>query len=136
MTKKQKDELIYNMVSFPSEKIYQIIVSIDQELLKLYSSYHILTLFKIVAYSDIRDKEDQFKSLLSRVEKEIDKLPKNVKIGQKDDEAFRVQFYGISCFLDEARQLSNLKDLPDLYKKFYNLADRLYQLNICPYDYI
>lgn len=139
MTKKQKKLLKYhniNVLFFPSEKIYKIIVTIDQELQKLYSSYHILTLYKTVAYSELRDNEAQFESLLNRVEKEIDKIPKKVEIEHKDDEAFRAKFYGISCFLDEARQFSNLKDIPDLYKKFYNLADRLYQLNIRPYDYI
>lgn len=48
------------MVSFPSKKIYQIIVAIDQELQKLYSSYSILTLFKTVAYSEMTDNEPKF----------------------------------------------------------------------------
>ena len=135
MTKRQK-VLDYNMLLFPSEKIYRIIVTIDQELRKLYSSYHFLTLFKTVAYSELRENEAQFKSLLNRVEKEIDKIPKKVKIEHKDDEAFRTTFYGISCFLDEARKFSVLKNMNALEKKFYNLADRLYQLNIHPYDYI
>ena len=62
MTKKQK-VLDYNMLLFPSEKIYRIITTIDQELRKLYSSYHFLTLFKTVAYSELRENEDQFKIL-------------------------------------------------------------------------
>ena len=105
MTKNQK-VLGYNinMLFFPSKKIYRIITTIDQELRKLYSSYHFLTLFKTVAYSEIRDNEAQFESLLNRVEKEIDKIPKKIKIKHKDDEAFRTTFHGISCFLDEARQ--------------------------------
>ena len=127
--------LEYDVV-FPSEKIYKIIVTIDRKLRKLYSSYYILTLFKTVAYSEIRDNGDQFKSLLNRVEKELDKRSKKVKIEHKDDEAFRVKFYGISCFLDEARQFSNSKNISDLYKKFNQVANRLYQLNICPHDYI
>ena len=137
MTKKQKVlDYNINMLLFPSEKIYRIITIIDQELRKLYSSYNILTLYKTVAYSGIRDNEAQFESLLKRVEKGIDKIPKKVKIEHKDDEAFRVNFYGISCFLDEAREFSELKNMNDLEEKFYNLADRLYQLNIHPYDYI
>lgn len=90
------------MLSFSSEEIYGIIVAIDQELRKLYSSYHVLTLFPTVAYSEIRDNEAQFQSLLNRVEKEINQITKKVKIKHKDDEAFRVKFHGISCFLDEA----------------------------------
>ena len=113
-------------ILFPSEKIYKIIVAIDQELRKLYSSY----------YSEIRDNEHKFKSLLNRVEKEIDKIPKKVKIEHRDDEAFCTFFHGISCFLDEARKFSELKNMNALEKKFYNLANRLYQLNIHPYDYI
>lgn len=138
MTKHQENLLDYNinMLFFPSEKIYRIIVTIDQELRKLYSSYYFLTLFKSVAYSEIRDNEAQIKSLLNRVEKEIDKITKKVKIEHTDDEAFRVKFHCISCFLDEGRQFANLKNIPDLYKKFYNLANRLYQLNICPYDHL
>ena len=98
MAKSQK-VLNYNIL-FPSEKIYRIITTKDQELRKLYSSYYILTLFKTVAYSEIRDNEAQFKSLLNRVEKEIDKIPKKVKIEHRDDEAFRTIFHGISCFLE------------------------------------
>ena len=128
MTKHQENLLDYNinMLFFPSEKIYRIIVTIDQELRKLYSSYYFLTLFKSVPYSEIRDNEAQIKSLLNRVEKEIDKITKKVKIEHKDDEAFRVKFHCISRFLDVARQFANLKNIPDLYKKFYNLANRLY----------
>ena len=95
MPKKQK-VFDYNMLLFPSEKIYRIIITIDQELRKLYSSYHFLTLFKTVAYSELRENEAEFISLLNRVEKEIDKLPKKVKIEHKDDEAFRTIFPGIS----------------------------------------
>lgn len=65
MTKKEKKLLKYhniNMLFFPSGKIYKIIVTIDQELQKLYSSYHILTLYKTVAYSELRDNEAQFES--------------------------------------------------------------------------
>ena len=137
MTKKQKVlDYNINMLLFPSEKIYRIITIIDQELRKLYSSYNILTLYKTVAYSEIRDNEAQFESLLNRVEKGIDKIPKKAKIEHKDDEAFRVNFYGISCFLDEAFIFFNSENSLDLEEKFYNLADRLYQLNIHPYDYI
>ena len=64
-----------NMLSFSFEKIYKIIVAIDNDLRKLYSTYHILTLYPTVAYSELRDNEAQFKSLLNRVEKEIDKIP-------------------------------------------------------------
>lgn len=135
MTKKQK-VFVYNMLLFHSEKIYRIITTIDKELRKLYSSYHILTLFKTLAYSELREDEDLFKSLLNRVEKEIDKIPKKVKIEHRDDEAFPTIFHGISCFLDEARKFSELKNMNDLEEKFYNLANRLYQLNIHPYDYI
>ena len=125
-----------NMLSFPFEKIYKIIVAIDNDLRKLYSTYHILTLYPTVPYSELRDNEAQFKSLLNRVEKEIDKIPKKVNIEHKDDEAFRTTFHGISCFLDEARKFSVFKNMNALEKKFSNLADRLYQLNIHPYDYI
>lgn len=90
--------MLFHDIIFPSEKIYEIIVTIDQELRKLYSSYHILTFLKTVAYSEIRDDEGKFKSLLNRVEKEIDKIPKKVKIEHRDDEAFRTTFHGISCF--------------------------------------
>ena len=62
--KKKTKVLDYNMLLFPSEKIYKIITTIDQELRKLYSSYHFLTLFKTVAYSELRENEDQFKTLL------------------------------------------------------------------------
>ena len=86
------------MLSFPSENIYRIIVTIDQELRKLYSSNYFLILFKSVAYSEIRENEFQFKSLLNVVEKEIDKIPKKVKIEHKDDEAFRENFYVFHVF--------------------------------------
>ena len=116
-TMTKNEEVINYNILFPSEKIYRIITTIDQELRKLYSSNRILTLFKTVAYSEIRDNEGQFKSLLNRVEKEIDKLPKKVKIEHRDDEAFRTTFHGISCFLDEARKFL-LKNMNAWKKSF------------------
>ena len=107
--KSSKSKYQVGSLVFPSEKIYKIITTIDQELRKLYSSYHFLTLFKTVAYSESRENETQFKSLLNRVEKEIDKLPKKVELEHKDDEVFRRIFHGISCFLDEGKHFSNYR---------------------------
>ena len=132
MTKSQK-VVNYNIL-FPCEKIYKIIVDIDQELRKLYSFYHILTFYPVMACSPIRDDKKKFEYLLNKVEGKINKMTKKVIIEHNDDEAFRIQFPGISCFLDERKHRSKVKDT--LGKKFYNLADRLYQLNIHPYDYI
>lgn len=91
---------------FPSENIYKIIYNIDQELRKLYSIYNVLTLNLAVHYSKIRESESAaFISLLNRVEKELNKITKEVVIDHVDDLAFRGFFYGMTLFLEEGGRI-------------------------------
>ena len=116
MGKKQGSSIYTkNLISFPSEEIYKIIVAIDQDLRKLYSFCHILTLYPVMACSSIRNNKKIFEDLLYKVEGKINMITKKAKIEHNDDEAFRIQFQGISCFLDEGKHSTKVKD--NLYTK-------------------
>ena len=130
-----KDNLIYkskNLV-FPSRFVFSTIESIDRNLRIIYSKAPPNSGRDRINYSTVRDDEEEFDTILDRVEERINRINKingKVKIIETDDAAFNRTFLGIMDFLYEASVLpSNSEN--HFEKRFIDLANRLWEMGIC-----
>ena len=77
---------------------------------------------------------DNFNTILNRVEERIDRLNERVKFVETDDSAFNEEFPGIIDFLNEASELSENSE-KQFEKRFIKLAQKLWDLGICPLEF-
>ena len=123
-----------NDLIFPSKFVFSTIESIDRNLRILYSPAPPKSLWPTINYSTVRDDEEEFDSILDRVEEQIDRINEKVKIIETDDAAFNKSFLGIIDFLYEANDLPSNSE-KHFEKRFINLANRLWELGIHPGEF-
>ena len=99
-------------------------------------------MWSTINYSTVRDDEEEFDSILDRVEERIDRIKEKVEIKETDDAAFNKSFLGIIDFLYEAYDFENNKEdefskqTPEHIKeRFIDLANRLWDLGIHPSEF-
>ena len=99
-------------------------------------------MWSTINYSTVRDDEEEFDSILDRVEERIDRFNEKVNVRETDDSAFNKMFIGITDFLYEAYDFENntedesSKQTPGYIKKrFINLSNRLWELGINPGEF-
>ena len=131
-----------NGIIFPSRFAFSTIESIDRNLRILYSKAPPNSLWPTINYSAVRDDEEEFDSILDRVEERIDGFIEKVNVRETDDSAFNKMFIGITDFLYEAYDYENNKEdryskkTPEYIKeRFINLANRLWKLGINPCEF-
>ena len=123
-----------NDLKFPSRFVFSTIESIDRNLRLLYSPAPPNSLCSTINYSIVRDNDEEFDSILDRVEERIDRFNEKVEIIEKDEESFNKEFPGITDFLYEVSDLP-LNSEKHFEKRFINLAYRLWELGIHPSEF-
>ena len=135
----------FNNLIFPFKKIYLITKRINRKLELLYSPAPSGSLWPTINYSSVRDNEEEFNTILDKVEKYIDRFYEEydkVTIIETDDAAFNQEFLGIVNFLYEASDFYCKKE-DELSKKtsecikerFIFIADKLWYSGICPGEF-
>lgn len=133
-TKTTVEKYEINNLIFSSRLEYQIVESIDRNLRFLYSPPPPNSLWPTINYSLTRENVDNFNTILDRVEERIDRLNERVKFVETDDSALNEEFPGIIDFLYEASELFENSE-KQFEKRFIKLAQRLWDLGICPMEF-
>ena len=141
-TQSNSSQYQVNNLIFPSRHVFSTIESINRNLRFLYSPAPPNSLWSTINYSTVRDNDEEFDSILDRVEERIDRFNEKVEIIETDDAAFNKEFNGIINFLYEATDFEDNKEdelskkTPEnIKKRFINLANRLWELGIHPGEF-
>ena len=112
-----------------SLKKLSIIRYINRDLSLLYMKARVCSPYKYLCISDLRSDNENFYSLLTKVEKKMKQI-KRVLV--EDEEAFCDQFPFISYFIYEARNMiEDEEESNKIKKKFIDIARNLYKLGFC-----
>ena len=131
-----------NNLIFPSRNIFSTIESINKNLDFFYSPSTNNSLWPTINYSPVRDDNEEFDSILDRVEELINRIKEKVDIRETDDAAFNQEFLGIVNFLYEASDFEYKtedelsKQTPEYIKKrFISISHKLWELGVHPGEF-
>ena len=121
----------FNNLIFPSKQIYLTTKRINKKLELLYSPAPSGSLWPTIRYSSARDDEEEFNSILDKVEELLTRFDEDTKL-RIGDGNFNQNFIGIVDFLYEASDLATnredelSKQIPQYIKKrFIYISDKL-----------
>ena len=130
-TQSNSSKYIVNNLIFSSKREYLNAKRINKKLKLLYSPAPSGSLWPTIKYSSARDDEEEFNSILDKVEELLTRFDEDTKL-RIGDGNFNQKFLGIVDFLYEAGDLATnredelSKQIPEYIKKrFISISDKL-----------
>ena len=121
-------------IIFPSEKIFNIIKEIDDNILPFYIPAPFHNKKILINTSEEREDTNEFNIVLDKIENSINKIKQRVKIKETDFGSYSKRFPGITAFYFEAYKLKEEDNLIPLEKRFINLAIKMRNLGVYPME--
>ena len=121
-------------IIFPSEKIFNIIKEIDDNILPFYIPAPFHNKKILINTSEEREDINKFNIVLDKIENSINKIKQKIKIKEIDYSSYSKRFPGITAFYYEAYKLKEEDNLSPLEKRFINLAIKMQNLGVYPME--